>query len=63
LTEDNSILIEKKNQTELSAAIIEMSNTYTTYYPAELIDNINLKFGATTIKKALTTFYLSAIDD
>jgi glycosyltransferase involved in cell wall biosynthesis len=63
LSQDNSIVIETDKQEEMTNAILEMSNTYTTYYSPELIENIETKFGRDTIKNKLSEFYLSAIND
>lgn len=57
LNEENSILINPKNNHELSDAILKMANEYQNYDSDKLANEMELKFGKEAVKKLWVGFY------
>jgi glycosyltransferase involved in cell wall biosynthesis len=63
LHEKNSLLIEKDNEEQLTAAILKMADTFGQYNSEDIAAEIESKYGKEAIKSQLKSFYLQAIND
>lgn len=61
LNEGNSIIINPKNNHELSNAILKMANEYQNYDSEKLANEMEMKFGNEAVKKMWIGFYNSAL--
>ncbi|MBI3133794.1 MAG: glycosyltransferase [Bacteroidetes bacterium] len=61
LNDSNSILIDPKNQKQLTDAILKMVREYEKYDSEKLADEIEQRFGKEAVKRKLVTFYSSFI--
>ena len=59
---NNGILVETKNEDELSNAILRMADLYKNYHPKELSKSIQDQYGPEIVKEKLIAFYESAIN-
>lgn len=57
LNEQNSIVIEKNNQKDLGKAILKMSETYNQFDSKVISQQIELKYGKTSVLQKLIDFY------